>query len=259
MRNLELIKNIDVVRFQFPAGISEQYFRVNTAFSNKKISRICFFTSNPSTGTGYHGIIDPYTGKQIAPLDELLQSNLFITLVNKEGKIIQQSSRLENYLTYRHHNFFQVNDYIDWNLSFISKRGAGTEKEILCYIFYDNDGKTEAEEFSRARTFEVDRNYNGNLLGLTRSFFFKNLRAIEYPQAGTEARYWLSLYGRNGESIEAITSDMFIRTDSLYNTVEPKQRNFLLDVHDIDLENSHLQMDVTSSFDFTSYLTFYYK
>ena len=254
MKNLELIKNIDVVRFQFPAGISEQYFRVNTIFSNKKISRIYFFTSND-----HFSIIDPYTEKDIARLDDLLQSNIFITLVNKAGNIIQQSSRLENFLTQRHHNFFQVNDYIDWNLSFISKRGAGTEDEILCYIFYDNDGKTEPEVFSRARTFEVPRSYDGNLLGLTRSFFFKNLRAIEYPGIRAGYRYWLSLYGRNGESIEAISSDMFVRTNE-HNAIVPVQRNFMLDVHDIDLENSRLIMDITSlqRFD-TTPLTFYYK
>lgn len=255
--------NLDIVRIPL-TGEKIYYLPKNTNFEGKKVGRILVLAGKGGESTP---AIDPYTHKQLISYTEY--KNITITLKNKAGEIIFNNIPLEFLLANQNSTKCYVNDYIDWENSYINILNADLYKnaeEIVMYITYEDVYAEPYTDFKNVKTITIPNltqrkniieklsDYiNDNSLGKLVRIDFSNLHQLN--------ELWFTLYDKKGRCFEQLNSNILstlsLRFAGLGAGAQIKQSNnpIIFNYVDVDWERSSI-FNFSDSNNYT--LTFYF-
>lgn len=223
---VSLINNIDILRMPITPGNNIIYFPQNTKFKNRKISRI--FTvlaldkiepKTDATDDNIRNFIDPFNHNYIISKFEAV--DILITIYSKDGKIIFNNLPLNRLSSYYVDNKLYINDYIDWELSYINIQNItlpDVQCEILFYMLSDEIIYPKTLVYKKIISIEVENNF---FSGYKLSEFFNSydlgkLVKIENCNPGYmfsdyfgEYRIWLDIVDKSNKILYNINCGLF--------------------------------------------------
>lgn len=253
--------NLDIVRIPL-TGEKIYYLPKNTNFEGKKAGRILVLAgrggeSNPAT--------DPYTGKQLISYTEY--KNITITLKNKVGEIIFNNIPLEFLLANQNSDKCYINDYIDWENSYVNILNADLYKgaeEIVMYVTYEDVYAESYTNFKNVKTINIPKADVNKVVQKLSDYiddeYLGKLVKIDFSNIHQSNDLWISLYDKNGRCFEQLNSNILSTLSLLFSVLAPgaqmKQTNnpIIFNYVDVDWERSVVFNN--SQEDYT--LTFYF-
>lgn len=204
-----LTNNIDLVRISLN-GEKIQYLPKNTNFENKKVGRIFVLG-----GLQNRNITDPYTNKLLISFAEF--NNITITLKNKSGEIIVNNVPLYHFIFNQDSTKCIVDDYIDWENSFINILNADkidSAEELLLYVTYDDIYTTNNVKIKNTKTITLSATIGEEYSFKKLSNFIDDynlgklykIEASNYLFWGGDV--WLKLYDKSGRNIDYINCNI---------------------------------------------------
>ena len=220
-----LTNNIDIVRI--PINKEKiKYFPVNTNFKDKKIGRIFV---NIWVGFQNRNIQDPFTGKKIISYTEY--KNILITLKNTAGETIYNNVPLSLFLSNQKCTKCIINDYIDWENSYINLLNAtlfSSTDEIMLYVTYE-DTYTDKIDIKNTKIIEIPPDiFNQNLSDFINNNDLGQLVKIQLSNANNYAdNLYLTIHDKKGRTFETINALLFLELDYYIESLSygfPKNR-----------------------------------
>lgn len=230
---MKLINNIDFIRLYIPQNTTQAgqesyqrvYFPKNVVYRDAKVSNIFTLANNTTDG---------YTGNEIN-----IPKNAYITLYNKNGEVIINNLDYSLF-TYRYADCVDINDYIDWEQSYITVTDQVDTRYIYMYVVYSD---SYVKDFINTQyiniTIPAKATLSFNRLNLSTLVDSKNwgyLTGIDITDKLSESTFlWMTLYDKKGRTIN-INSEMLLTKDSYSNANNPLLFNYL----DIDYQQSEI-------------------
>lgn len=254
--------NLDIVRIPL-TGEKIYYLPKNTNFEGKKAGRILVLAgrggeSNPAT--------DPYTGKQLISYTEY--KNITITLKSKGGEIIFNNIPLEFLLANQNSDKCYVNDYVDWENSYVNILNADLYKgaeEIVMYVTYEDVYAEPYTDFKNVKTINIPKADVNKVFQKLSDYidddFLGRLVKIDFSDVHQDNNLWFTIYDKNGRCFEQLNSNIFstlsLRLSELGIGAQMKQTNnpIIFNYVDVDFERS-IVFNGSQSNDYT--LTLYF-
>lgn len=257
--------NLDIVRIPL-TGEKIYYLPKNTNFEGKKAGRIFVLAGR---GGESSPAVDPYTDKQLISYTEY--TNILITLKNKRGESIFNNIPLEFLLANQNSTKCYINDYIDWESSFLNIINADLYKgaeEILMYVTYDDVYAEPYKNLKNVKTITIPTitdfirdKYIKKLSDYINDNKLGKLVKIDFSDTHQSNELWFSIYDKNGRCFEELNSNILSTLYSPLQEFSPgaqlKQTNnpIIFNYIDVDFERSMI-FNYSKTNDYT--LTFYF-
>lgn len=230
---LDVIQNVACVELTADASENRITF-LKDILRDKKIRSIFLYASSEETVA-----LNPYRNEAVSSIADVRSASLYITLVNKQGKVLIDNLSINDYIiTPEYLNLIDlnINDTIDFEKSFISVMGdLLSPLSLLMYVFYNSQPeRVIPESFSTITTKDipVDELYADV------SFFSIFGKLFEKPFVkkiliGGRNVIYLDIITRNGYRVENLPHNLF-------NRFGRHRLNFNL--FRIDSENSFIRL-----------------
>ncbi len=241
-----LYKNIDLVRINVKAGVSEYYFPQNVDWAEKKIDRIAICA--PSMDC-----VDPMDGvTPVMTLMDLLNADCFLNIYSADQREIFHAVSAEHILHLNNHPL-ELNSKLDLGLcSLYFKTAPAQDFTLLLYVYHDNKRVDDVEMPMRSVTceFPLPAGAEINFREIIDTYVHAlpaTIKGVSFWDADQEPAYMtLREYvpkdsGRKAAILQNLHGELARPMMNGGSAVDTQINGLLLDSIDIDFEYSHIR------------------